>query len=158
MKKIVLILLCSFSISYAIAQLPEDALRLSWTVQSGTARIQAVGGAMGSLGGDITATFVNPAGLGFYRTGDLVFTPTYNFGKTSSTYLDRKENASANKFAIGTSGAVWGSNDNGKHRSSAFSLAINQTADFRSEVLYRGANNASSYSQKFLEEIKNGKL
>ena len=65
MKKIVLILLCSFSISYAIAQLPEDALRLSWTVQSGTARIQAVGGAMGSLGGDITATFVNPAGLGF---------------------------------------------------------------------------------------------
>ena len=75
-----------------MAQEPADALRNAWNVQSGTARVQAIGGAMGSLGGDITATFVNPAGLGFYRTGDFVFTPTYTFGKTNATYLGRKEN------------------------------------------------------------------
>jgi len=152
------ILLCLFTISVAsslFAQEPEDALRLAWNVQGGTARVQAIGGAMGSLGGDLTATFVNPAGLGFYRTGDLVFTPTYLFGKTNATYLGRKESMNTNKFAIGTSGFVIGSSEKGKTRSSAFSLAINQTADFKSDVVYRGQNNSSSYSQKFLDEIKN---
>lgn len=158
MKKILLSLLCFFTISFLIAQEPADALRNAWNVQGGTARAQAIGGAMGSLGGDITATFVNPAGLGFYRTGDFVFTPTYSFGKTGATYLGRKENTITNKFAIGTSGFVWGGNDNRKIRSSAFSLAINQVADFRSDILYRGQNKSSSYSQKFLEELNNNNI
>ena len=46
-------------------------------------------------------------------------------------------------------------NESNKKRSSALCLAINQTADFNSNILYRGANNQSSYSQKFLEEIRN---
>ncbi len=158
MKRILLSLLCSLSAGYIMAQEPADALRNSWNVQSGTARVQAIGGAMGSLGGDITATFVNPAGIGFYRTGDVVFTPTYSFGKTGATYLGKKENTTTNKFAFGTSGVVWGSNENRKKRSSAISLAINQVADFKSDILYRGQNNMSSYSQKFLEEIKNGNI
>ncbi|MDQ6609544.1 MAG: aromatic hydrocarbon degradation protein, partial [Bacteroidota bacterium] len=158
MKKILLLLICSVTINYIMAQEPADALRNAWNVQSGTARVQAIGGAMGSLGGDITATFVNPAGLGFYRTGDFVFTPNYSFGKTGATYLGRKENTTTNKFAIGTSGFVWGSTDNRKSRSSAISLAVNQVADFKSDILYRGQNNSSSYSQKFLDEIRNGNI
>lgn len=155
MKRLILFFLISFPSASLFAQEPEDALRMAWNVQGGTARVQAIGGAMGSLGGDVTATFVNPAGLGFYRTGDFVFTPTYTFGKTGATYLDRKENTRTNKFALGTSGFVWGSNDNNKTRSSAFSLAVNHIADFKSNVLYRGQNNQSSYSQKFLDEIAN---
>ena len=157
MKRIILLLFISLSGGCLFAQVPEDALRMSWNVQGGTARVQAVGGAMGSLGGDITATFVNPAGLGFYRTGDFVFTPTYTFGKTGATYLGTKENTNTNKFAIGTSGFVWGSNDFKKTRSSAFSIAINQLADFKSNIVYRGLNNTSSYSQRFLEEIGNAR-
>jgi hypothetical protein len=155
MKRILLPFASSLIISSLMAQEPADALRNAWNVQSGTARVQAIGGAMGSLGGDISATFVNPAGLGFYRTGDFVFTPTYGFGKTGATYIGRKEKTTTNKFALGTSGVVWGSNDNNKHRSSAISLAVNQVADFKSDLLYRGQNNSSSYSQKFLEEIRN---
>lgn len=156
MKRIILLLSSGFTLNAAFAQEPEDALRLAWNVQGGTARIQAVGGAMGSLGGDITATFVNPAGLGFYRTGDFVFTPTYTFGKTGATYLGRKENDRTEKFALGTSGFVWGGNrDVRKTKSSAWSLAINQSADFKGNILYRGLNNSSSYSQRFLEEIRN---
>ena len=153
MKKLLLLFFFGSTINYLQAQEPEDALRLAWNVQGGTARVQAIGGAMGSLGGDITATFVNPAGLGFYRTGDFVFTPTYTFGKTGATYLGRKENTNTQKFAIGTTGVVWGSNDIKKTRSSAISFAINQVADFKSNIVYRGLNNSSSYSQKFLEEI-----
>src|SRR5450432_900243 len=69
------------------AQLPEDALRMSYTRPSGTAREQAIGGAMGSLGGDISANYVNPAGLGFYKTGEVVLSPGWSFGSTNTGYL-----------------------------------------------------------------------
>ncbi|HEU4576456.1 MAG TPA: aromatic hydrocarbon degradation protein [Chitinophagaceae bacterium] len=140
------------------AQEPADALRYSWTTQSGTARQQAIGGAMGSLGGDISATFVNPAGLGFYKTGDFVFTPGYNLQSNKSTYFGSTEKDKKNQFVWGTTGFVmgWGNGGrNGKTRSSSFSLAINRNADFNSNILYRGSQNQSSFSQKFLEEIQN---
>ena len=53
------------------AQEPEDGLRLSWFVPSGTARSNALGGAMGSLGGDLSSNHINPAGLGFYKSSEL---------------------------------------------------------------------------------------
>ena len=160
MKKVFFI--ASFIASWVpvLAQEPADALRMSWTIQSGTARQQAVGGAMGSLGGDISATYVNPAGLGFYKTGDFVFTPAYNLGNTKSTYLGRTDDKQKkNFFTIGTSGIVFGTgtNDTKKRglRGSAFSLAVNRTANFGSRIVYLGENNQSSYSQKFLEQINN---
>ncbi|MGZ3881277.1 MAG: hypothetical protein ACXVBF_08070, partial [Flavisolibacter sp.] len=82
MKKALLIISSSLSYLASFAQEPADALKFSWYVPGGSARTTAVGGAMGSLGGDLTATFVNPAGLAFYRTGDFVFTPLYQFQKT----------------------------------------------------------------------------
>ena len=113
---------------------------------------------MGSLGGDVTATFVNPAGLAFYRTGDLVISPSFAFGKSKATYLGRREDSAANKFAFGTTGVVFGGSDGKKKHGAAVSIAINQMADFKSNILYRGLNNQSSYSQAFLEEINNGNI
>ena len=46
------------------AQKPEDALRNAWFIPGGTARTISIGGAIGSLGGDITANNINPAGIG----------------------------------------------------------------------------------------------
>ena len=66
MKKLVLLIILGSSLS-AYAQDPEDALRLSWFHPSGTARSNALGGAMGSLGGDLSANHINPAGLGLYK-------------------------------------------------------------------------------------------
>ncbi|MBK8496486.1 MAG: hypothetical protein IPL50_16885 [Chitinophagaceae bacterium] len=60
-----------FISTFIFAQVPEDAIRYSFYPQTGTARNMAIGGAMGSLGGDINATFVNPAGLGFTRPMNL---------------------------------------------------------------------------------------
>jgi hypothetical protein len=154
MKKVLAILALATVAISSVAQEPADALRFSWYVPGGTARTKAVGGAMGSLGGDLTATFVNPAGLAFYKTGDFVFTPLYQFGKTKSTYLERTEQDKTNRFTWGTTGFVLGGGDNtGKVRNTAFSIAVNRTADFNSNILYRGQNNQSSFSQKFSEEL-----
>lgn len=157
MRKIVIALSLLIS-SGLMAQEPADALRYSWYVPGGTARQQAVGGAMTSLGGEISATFVNPAGLGFYKTGDFVLTPAFNFLTNKATYFGRLEKDQRNGLAFGTSGVVLGTGVNDKRsklRGSAFSLAINQTANFGNNLLYRGITTQSSYSQKFLEEISN---
>src|SRR5215212_5576823 len=157
MKKIFFITAILLSILNCFSQEPADALRYSWITPGGTARQQAIAGAMGSLGGEISATFVNPAGLGFYKTGDFVMTPGYNFLNNKSSYLDHTEKDKKNKFVWGTSGFVIGTPDR-NNRSHAYSLAINRVADFNSNVLYRGVNHESSYSQKFLEELQNNNI
>ena len=157
MKHIIFIVTILLAALYSFSQEPADALRYSWYIQQGTARQQAIGGAMGSIGGEISSSFVNPAGLGFYKTGDFVFTPAYAFLNNKSTYLERTEKDKKNYFNFGTTGFVIdGGSRNDK--SSAYSISINRTANFGSNILYRGQNNQSSYSQKFLEEIKNGDI
>ncbi|MGZ8545167.1 MAG: OmpP1/FadL family transporter, partial [Flavisolibacter sp.] len=159
MKSFLFIALSILGLQTLHAQEPADALRYSWYVPGGSARVKAIGGAMGSLGGDLTATFVNPAGLAFYKTGDFVISPAYQFGKTRANYLGNNENASNNRFNWGTTGFVIGGGDGqGNVRNSALSIAYNRTADFNSNFMYRGLNNQSSYSQKYLEEIQRNNI
>lgn len=153
-SRVLCILIVCITGNYLQAQVPEDALRLSWFQQTGTARNQAIGGAMGSLGGDITATFVNPAGLGFYKTSELVLTPGFNFLKNKSSYRETSASDNKSSFNLGTSGAVFGfSNRYSKWGSGAFSIAVNRTANFNSNLLYKGINNYSSYSEQYAEEL-----
>src|SRR5258705_6659478 len=86
------------------AQEPADALRYSWLTQGGTARNQAIGGAGGSLGGEFSTMFVNPAGIGFYKTNEFVFTPNFAMQKTKSKYLGTSASVSKNNFNIGATG------------------------------------------------------
>ena len=150
--------LCLLLSSALYAQVPEDALRYSFYPQNGTARNLAIGGAMGSLGGDINATFVNPAGLGFYKTGELAISPGFQFSNNKTNY---RETASQNKnssFGFGTSGIVEGflnknKNNNRSFTSTAISFAVTQTANFNSTINYSGLNNYSSFSEQFAEEF-----
>jgi hypothetical protein len=154
MKKTLFIFTIVTACISSYAQEPADALKFSWYAPGASARTKAVGGAMGSLGGDLSATFVNPAGLAFYKTGDFIFSPIYQFQKTKSFYIDTSAKAKINKFTWGTTGFVVGSGDGkGNVRNVSFSLAMNRTADFNSNVLYRGRNNQSSFSQKFVEDL-----
>lgn len=152
-----LIALCQLlSICYFLrAQIPEDALRMSYTHPSGTAREQAIGGAMGSLGGDITANYVNPAGLGFYKTSEVLISPGWSFNSAKTGYLSNDtKSPSTNNFLLSTSGFVYGwSTDPDK--SSALSLAVNRTADFNGHIVYQGKNNYSSASDAYKEEFQN---
>jgi hypothetical protein len=154
MKRIFFIACLSVSELSLSAQEPADALRYSWYSTNGSARQQAVGGAMVSLGGDISATFVNPAGLGFFKTSDLVTSPGFAFIKNKANYYGHQEKDNKSYFSLGTTGVVIGGPDR-TNRSSAFAIAVNRTANFGSNLLYRGQTNLSSYSQKYLEEISN---
>ncbi|MEJ7767824.1 MAG: hypothetical protein WKF89_08430 [Chitinophagaceae bacterium] len=159
MKRSILFSFIMIITASCLAQVPDDALKFSWLSPSGTARNQAVGGAMGSLGGDITATFVNPAGIGLYKTGEVVLSPGFNFLNNKSTYRENTTSVTNNSFNLGTSGLVIGfSNRNSKLKSGAFSLAVNRTANFNTNIDYNGSNNFSSYSEQYASELANSKI
>jgi hypothetical protein len=160
MKKIYLLLSGTLlSVSGILAQTPEDVLKFSWNPVTGTARNQAIGGVMGSLGGDITATFVNPAGLGFYKTNEFVFSPGALGLKNKSTFRGDNTKVNKNFFNLGTTGVVVGfGNNGGKWTSSAISLAVTQTANFNGKITYEGKNNFSSLGEQYAAEIADSKV
>jgi hypothetical protein len=134
------------------AQIPEDALRYSWFTPNGTARSTAFGGALTALGGDLQSVFVNPAGLGQFKTNEFVLTPGFSFSGNKSDYLGTAGKATRSGMAFGTSGLIFGS------PRWQFGLAVTQTANFRSNISYSGTNNQSSYSEKYLEELINNRV
>jgi len=142
------------------AQEPADALRYSWLTQTGTARNQAIGGAGGSLGGEFSTMFMNPAGIGFYKTSEFVFTPAVSLQKNKSAYIGTSASASKSNFNLGTTGFLFSLPDykNSKIRNYTIGLGINRAADFNSNIFYRGTNNKSSYSEKYLEELVNNNV
>ncbi len=140
----------------SFAQEPADALRYSFTSQGGTARNQALGGAGASLGGDYTSLFINPAGLGFYKTHDFVITPTYYLKNSKADYLQSNSASKENKLGLGATGIVIAAPSAAKSiKTVTFGLGFNKIADFTSNTFYRGTNNSSTYSEKYLEELIN---
>jgi len=125
-------------------------------MQSGTARNQAIGGASGSLGGEFSTLFVNPAGLGFYKTDEFVLTPGYSFYNNKSSYKGSLSNTSTNKFNLGASGLLFSFDNNQTHRIRNFTIAfgVNRSADFNGNISYTGLNKNTSFADKFLEELK----
>ena len=137
------------------AQTPEEALRTAWFTQNGSARHMAVGGAMGSLGGDISANHVNPAGLGFYKTKELMISP--GFIANNNKFQFRGTDTASNKehFNLGTTGIVFAANKHRKSKwtSSAFAISVNQMANYNNRIQFNGYNNYSSFTEKYLEEL-----
>jgi hypothetical protein len=154
MKNTILLSLGSFFTVSAFSQIPEDALKYSWLGPIGTARVQAIGGAIGALGADVSANYVNPAGLAFYKTNEFIVSPGYSFLKNKSNFRGDLMDDKKNSFNLGTSGAVFGFNDrNSAWNGKAFSIAVSQTANFNSRISYSGKNNFSSFGEQFASEV-----
>lgn len=158
MRRITAATAMAFLCSYAYSQEPADALRFSWINPGATARVKAIGGANASLGGDISSTFINPAGLAFYRTGDFVITPGYKFENIKSNYRGTDNRSTGSNGQLGTTGVVIGGNGSRTVRNFAVSFAFNRTADFNQNITYIGQNNQSSFSQQYVEELNNNRV
>jgi hypothetical protein len=149
-----IVAVCLYNISFC--QTPEDALKNAWFIPYGTARSISIGGAMGSLGGDISAVYTNPAGLGMYKTRELVITPSFLLNNNSADYRGTgTSNINKSGFQLGTVGAVIGGKINYANNSSAFAITVNQLASYNNHIHYSGLNDYSSYSEQYLEELTN---
>lgn len=138
------------------SQTPDDALRGGWYIPGGSARNIATGGAMGSLGGDISANNVNPAGIGLFKTREFVLSPGMMLNSNKATFRDSStKGPSKNAFAYGPIGFIFGSpsRKGSNWTSSAFSISVSQLASYNNRVSYAGYNNMSSFSEQYIEEL-----
>ena len=94
---------CIFFISCNIGLFAQgneiDAYTFSNAGLGGTARSISMGGAFGSLGGDVSVISNNPAGLGIYRSSDVSGTLDLSLTKASTDWSGMKTGQSKTSFS-----------------------------------------------------------
>ncbi len=139
----------SFSQSYA-----ESALLFSQVRPGGSARIQGMGGAQVSLGGDYSSATSNPAGLGMYNRSEFTITPGLSLSSATSNYLGTSTNASKSTFQIPGVSLVFHSDKDGQggFLGGTFAITYNRTNDFNRSFSYSGTNSGSSIVDYFIQD------
>jgi len=115
---------------FASAQVAEDALLISRSMPTGSARFLGFGGAGVALGGDVTSAYLNPAGLGFYNRSQAVLTPSFQNVNTNTSFLGVNSETYNTNFNI-----------------SNFGVVINNSKDDIIPPDYRGGSFAITYHQ-----------
>lgn len=102
MKKIFTIAVLGLlaSATPVVAQTVYDGAKLTGKDLNGTARFVGMGGAMGALGGDISTMSTNPAGIGLFRSSDVMTSFGFSAYGTESKYLDNKLNSDKSKLRL----------------------------------------------------------
>jgi len=139
----------------AFSQDERDALRLSNLQPQGTARSIGFGSALGSIGGDFSSLAVNPAGIGIYRSSEMMITPSLTFSNTNSDYSGNSASQSGSHFSLGNIGIVATRVARGRRKEHSdwtavsFGFGLNRMADFTRDYTYQGTNSTSSGSFVF---------
>ena len=63
--------------TFSFSQTFEDVLRYNSYTHEGTSRFNAMGGAFGALGGDVSAISVNPASSSIFIDSEIVISLNY---------------------------------------------------------------------------------
>jgi hypothetical protein len=134
------------------AQTVDDAYRFSAGAPAGTARAQAVGGALGSLGGEVSSIYVNPASTGFFRTSDFSFTLGFQNADNKGTYLGATGSDNKGNLNISNATLIFGGKrkiPGSKWENFSFGLGFNRTNNYNERVYYTGNNSNSSLSLNY---------
>lgn len=138
-----------------------DAGRFSQSTFGGTARMQAIGGAQHSLGGDLSTLTGNPAGLGVYNKSEMSITPGLQFGRSTSTYTTpsdvTKTDASRNNFHIANFGFVASSGDKASMRDwkgGTWGISFDRTNDFQRRRRFSGSNSVNNLRSSLAQQAQ----
>lgn len=156
MKKSILVLLAICLCSFAYSQTEIDAYRLSSSDLQGTARGQAMGGAFGALGGDITGVIINPAGVGVYRSSEITGTLQGSYAKASSNWNGLKEKDSSSRFSMDNISYVLYMPTGGDVLKNVnFGFSYNKVKDFDSRIYSKGKGMDRSVTD-YISALTNG--
>lgn len=109
-KNLMKVMACALLIgTEAGAQTIYDAANFSGKDLNGTARFVGMGGAMGALGGDISTIGVNPAGIGLFRSHDLMTTFGFNYTTSKSNFSGTTMNTDKYRGSFDNIGFVYSS-------------------------------------------------
>jgi hypothetical protein len=134
------------------SQTVTEAVRYSSFDYASTARSIGVGGAFSALGADMSASTINPAGLGEYRFGEFVFSFGVNLDNQNATLGNQSTSNSKVTSNIGVLGYV----STNRHRStsalnySSFAISLNRFLSFDNAFEYE-ASTQGSITERFIE-------
>ncbi len=123
-----------------------DVYKLSRNDLTGTARSMSMGGAFGALGGDLTGVSINPAGIGVYKSSEVVTTMNFQNANTKSSLangLDMKDKKF--KFSFNNLGYIASiSTENQDVPKINFGFAYNRLKSFDTKYKMGGGNQSFS--------------
>lgn len=120
----------------------------------GTARSAAMAGAMTSLGGDMSALTINPAGVGMYRTNEVTLTPMIGSAHSSTDATPFQKN-SATRFSMSNFGVIFKAYEGtGKIIAVNVGFGYNRLADFNYQTSFFRPDNQSSISGVFARQLQ----
>jgi len=158
--KLAIVFLFSLTSNFIFAQYYLDGLRYSQQTFGGTARVQGLGGAGVAIGGDLTNSMINPAGLGFNRKSEISFTPSLGFNNSNSDYFIYPENNAGStrdsrfNFNVGSLGVIFSKARSGisSNYGGSFAISVNRINNFNSSITYRGVNDSTQLVDALLQE------
>jgi hypothetical protein len=158
MKKLILITTLLSVTGLAMAQdFIDNALLFSRVRPGGSARIQAIGGAQVSLGGDFSSALSNPAGLGMYNRSEFTISPALNLSSSSSDYFGTTTKDSKSVFNIPGLSLVL-RRESGKDSGflgGSIGISFSRINDFHQNYTVSGDNAQSSIIDYFIEDANN---
>jgi len=154
MKK--LLFLVAFSVSYfTFAQtLSYNDIGVLFTNENidGTARFNAMSGAFGALGGDLSSIGSNPAGAAVFLKSEFAFSIDFNDTDTKTTYYGETTHSSSNNVKFAQAGGVfvfktnYSANNNGWQRV-AVAFDYSTVNDFENFWYAQGNSNYPTWTE-----------
>ncbi len=151
MKKNIIALLFVGFAGLMSAQTEYDALRLSQTDLTGTARYMSLGGAMGALGADASATKDNPAALGVYRSSEMSATLNFSLRKINPIEWQGKTSIQEGTSSVGFDNlsyimAFYQGDSQSGLVSSNLSFSYQKLNNFNKTFQIKGAGSTNSFT------------
>jgi len=137
---------------------PNDALRISTQQVNGTARFNALNGAFGALGGDISALQINPAGSALFNYNHFSITGNMQIQKNKSVFNGSSSAANENKIDLPSFGAVFvidSKNQDQALKKVTIGLGYHSNARFNDRTFTKGISN-ESVTNYFLDHANHG--
>lgn len=153
--------ICSLVVSNTLAQNILDLSKYAQSNSYSTARSIGFGNALGSIGGDFSTLSVNPAGIGIYRSSEVMISPGLRFSGSKSTYAGNTNSDNGTRFGFNNFGMVFTQTPSDKNyersdwKSISFGVGLNRIADYSRVYNYSGQNYTSSASQYFENDAFN---
>ena len=135
------------------AQDLSDAVRFSRQDMMGTARFTGMAGAFSSLGGDLSAVGLNPAGSSIFLTNHASGTVNLNVINNDVNFTDGFSNETETTFDLNQAGIVFVFASNNKNKTISkysYGFTYDQVANYNDSYTARG-NNTQSIDQFFLD-------
>ena len=138
------------------AQTITDGLRYGIDNTLGNARYNAMSGAFGALGGELSSIALNPAGSAVFLGNNGTFSTTIDDFTNKSTYFGTFTESGETDFNVASAGMVFvfpTYNESSAIKKFTLGLNFNQTQNFDNDLFFRGNGN-TSVAQFFLQQAQ----